>query len=79
MINNFAFSNTSIEKISIPSNVVKIGKQAFSECKKLKTIEFGKNSRLNSIEEFAFQKSSLENLSIPSCVSELKEGWCRGV
>lgn len=70
-IEKYAFSNTSIEKIKIPKKVVRISKDAFFLCLKLKHVEFTKDSSLRIIEEEAFFKSSLEEISIPLHVTKI--------
>ena len=44
----------SLTRIEIPNNITKIGKSAFTGCTGLKSVIFGDNSKLNTIEENAF-------------------------
>ena len=70
------YSFRDIEEVIIPSFIRQIGSYAFSQCKKLKTVEFGINSKIESIEKKAFFESSLKKIKIPSSIVDLKEGWC---
>ncbi|MGN1295315.1 MAG: leucine-rich repeat protein [Bacilli bacterium] len=68
-----SFSNSNIEKISIPSSVTTIGTSAFSSCKVLKEVEISnKNSALLTISSYAFYNcESLETINIPSSVTTI--------
>ena len=70
-IANNAFKNDkALTKITIPSNVKQIGKQAFSGCKKLKSVVIGKN--VTTIGDKAFYKCiAINKLIIPSNVKKL--------
>ena len=61
------FMNCSLlENIEIPDSVTVIEQFAFRECKSLKQVNFGENSRLESIGKEAFVECSLlENIEIP--------------
>lgn len=60
-----AFKDSSVEKVSIPSAVTKIGIEAFANCKKLKTVTIGKN--VKSIGKRAFYNDTkLKTLKIKS-------------
>ena len=75
IIKKRAFSKTSIESISIPSNVTQICEKSFIFCKKLKNVEFQSNSNLEIIEKEAFQFcKSLESIIIPKSVKKICEG-----
>ena len=50
IIDNFAFSNSAIGQISIPSEVSIIGLGAFSNCYNLKIFEISENSKLQSFD-----------------------------
>lgn len=67
------FAVRNVEQVSIPSSIRTIRSFAFSECNKLQTIEFSKNSELEFIEENAFHSSSIQNILIPPKVKEIKE------
>lgn len=70
-IGKYAFKNSSIESISIPSKVVKIDKCAFAKCEHLKSVEFQESSELQFIGELAFNCSSIESITIPSKVTQI--------
>lgn len=55
-IGEIAFSGQNIKEVVIPDSVTKIGCRAFSECKKLEKVTFGKN--LKEIGYFAFENTS---------------------
>ncbi len=63
-------SNTDITSISLPANLVSIGKYAFSGCKNLREINF--NKALVSMGERAFDScSSLEKIILPNSIKVL--------
>lgn len=72
-IKAFAFANSKIEKVSFPDSLKKIGKHAFCECSRLKSVDFG-----NGIEEIGgmmvFAFSSITKLEIPSQVKTIWDG-----
>ena len=70
-IENYAFSDTSIEAITIPSGIEVFGKCAFQYCFFLTKIEFEKNSKLQIIEKDAFQSSKIKSITIPSEVRKI--------
>ena len=56
-INASAFKGCKkLTKVTIGSNVKKIGKQAFAQCKKLKTVNMKKAKNITSIGKKAFTK-----------------------
>lgn len=67
------FVRRDIEHAIIPSFIKKISCYAFSECSKLKEVEFSENSELSIIDKQAFCYSSVEKISIPSSVSYIGE------
>ena len=67
----FAFMQSSLERIKIPSCCQKIGKYSFYQCKKLTKIFFPENSQLNSIGEYAFSDSAIHSIIIPSHVFKI--------
>ena len=75
-IEKYAFMNSSIEYISIPSTVTRICEGAFALCKELKQITIPTNSKLQTIESYAFICAPIESFTIPSSVVELQECWC---
>lgn len=72
--NEIVFASRCIQKVSIPQFIKKIGSFAFSGCKKLESIEFPKNSKIESIDEYAFNSTSIEKISIPSKIEKIEEG-----
>lgn len=61
-----AFDQSSLERISIPDNVVEIGKYAFNCCKCLKWVSIGENSKLKRLSESCFYECiSLKKIFIP--------------
>lgn len=67
------FARRDIECAIIPSFIKKIGCFAFSDCMKLKSIEFSKDSELLVIDKSAFSYSSIERITIPSSVCQIGE------
>ena len=57
IIDNNAFSRSSIKSIKITSQVTRIGENAFSSCLNLKFIEFANDSKLQIIESSSFKGS----------------------
>ena len=53
-IGKSVFSDCSIEKILIPSNIEKIEESTFSHCKKLKSVDFENDSQITSIGKQSF-------------------------
>lgn len=66
IFDTIVFASRNIKNAFIPSQIKYINSYAFSSCKKIKSIEFQKNSQLNSIGEWGFHSSSIRNISIPS-------------
>ena len=73
-INKYAFSNSLIEKISIPSSLTQIEDFAFSSCKFLKNIEFPDDIKLATLGSNAFSYSSIRRIKIPSSVLKIENG-----
>lgn len=75
-----AFShNYNINKIIIPDNITHIKNYAFSDCKYLKSIIFGANSKFNSIGAYAFQNcTSLDQIEIPQNTRYIMQGAFQG-
>ena len=67
---SFWINNEYITSITVPDSVTKIGTYAFSDCRALKTITFGKSSKLDYIGEKAFWACyELSSISIPESVT----------
>ena len=70
-IEQFAFSGSSIESITIPASVSMIGFCAFSGCKELTNITI--NEGVTYIDSYAFNYcTALESVVIPNSVTDLK-------
>ena len=71
-IGNYAFSQTSIIKVILPSTVIRIGNGALENCRSLESIEIPNNVR--SIGKYAFFGcTSLINAVIPNKVTSIEE------
>ena len=71
-IQRYAFYNSSIENITIPSNVTFVGRNAFYNAKTLSEVTFDSNSKLSTIEREAFAKTTaLETITLPKCLTSL--------
>lgn len=70
IIDENAFSYSSLSFISIPSNVTLICDSAFF-CTKLQKVNFIGQSKLNTIESFAFSCSKIRTFSVPSSVLKI--------
>lgn len=72
----YAFNQSKIESIYIPSQITHLFEGVFCECQKLKKVTFAPDSQLEVIDKDVFFSSSIESLLIPSKVSVLRYGWC---
>ncbi|MDE6790596.1 MAG: leucine-rich repeat protein [Clostridia bacterium] len=63
-----AFAGTSLETITIPASVKKIGAAAFADCGKLASIQFAEGSQLEEIGARAFQRTAITSLDLPESV-----------
>ena len=64
-IGNYAFSNSNVKEIIIPSSVLEIGIGAFSGCKQLKKVDMEK-SRVKELNDYTFLRCcSLEEIRLP--------------
>ena len=66
-----AFESSSIEEISILSNVSKISEYTFNYCSHLRKVEIPTNSNLQAIERYTFSNSKIEKIFIPPKVSKI--------
>ena len=77
-INDYAFSNTSLESITLPNGLEAINTGAFDRCKNLLSVEIPQT--VKEIGMFAFQNcAKITNVVIPDQVKELKSfafGYC---
>lgn len=69
-IYDYAFANSNLEKITIPSSVKTIGKGAFKNSK-LNSITFEEGSQIIGIEAEAFYKTRLSSIELPESVTEI--------
>lgn len=69
IIASFAFSESLIESILIPSQIERICEGAFYHCEQLKTVEFTLTSELRVIEKYSFTKTSNKEIVIPSTLT----------
>lgn len=67
-IPNYMFFGADIESIEIPDNIIRIGKHAFEECKKLKDVRL--SDTLKAIDQEAFRNcSELRRVFLPDSVT----------
>lgn len=71
ILSSYAFSESTIETIQIPSFVTHINEGSFYFCRKLRKVNFEKKSELSFIGKFAFSYSSIESISLPSHVTQI--------
>ena len=70
-IGDGAFCNTSIESVTIPSTVEKIGETAFEWCKNLKTVTL--NEGLKEIGFNAFNHTAIDEITMPNTMEKIGE------
>lgn len=63
IIDDYSFSYSSLQTLTIPSTVAQIGSHAFTACRKFHAVDFMSNSKLLSIEKYAFSYTSIEYIS----------------
>ena len=68
-IPDFMFSNTGFAHISIPNNVIEIGKGAFFECVNMQSVSI--SSAITFIPEIAFSRCGMNSVVIPIGVKEI--------
>ena len=71
VIGSYAFQNTGIQEIALPSTVSTIGVYAFKGCSNLQSVSLGKESKLSTIGIYAFANTAISNFVIPAGVEEL--------
>lgn len=76
-IGSFAFANSSLESIVIPSHVKVINKGAFFGCRKLKKFELPRDSELEKMGKQVFFDSAVETMNIPSSFIDFNGGFCK--
>lgn len=62
----------NIAKIVISNQITNIGSYAFCKCKKLHSVEFESNSKLQIISEGVFDSTSIDQVIIPSTIKTIK-------
>lgn len=67
------FARRDINKTVIPSFIKTIGPFTFSDCKKLKKIQFTEDSQLSIIGKHSFNDSSIKKATIPANVTVIDE------
>ncbi len=70
-INTFAFTGCSLTNITIPKNIIRISRAAFSNNFELEQLIFEEGSNCLSIDDFAFANNNLTTLDIPTSVTSL--------
>lgn len=70
---HYAFSNSTIEYISIPKQVSIIENGCFSECKKLKKVDIPEDSNLVYLGKNVFDNSSIESIYFPKKLKEIDQ------
>lgn len=76
-INYIAFAETDIERVVIPKTIRRIQRDAFRDCKKLKSVQFCGN--IDRMEEECFINcSSLERIYLPLHVEKIERACFQG-
>ena len=70
-IGRYAFSESCVENIFVPSQVREICEGSFFNCKKLEHVEISNKSELQTIEPLSFLNTSISSINIPSSVKHL--------
>lgn len=69
-IGEYAFSEWSqIEELTLPSSLIKIGRDAFERCGKIKQIHFSEG--LQVIESYAFGSCPVDELNLPNTLTKI--------
>lgn len=72
VINDYAFyDNTSVEKVTLPSTVKRVGVEAFCYCSELTEVVI--NEGLEVIDYYAFYSSGITNITLPSTLTTIGE------
>lgn len=67
------FSSSEVESVVVPASVQRIGLEAFYRCARLRTLKYGKGSKLRTIGRACFMESGLEETAIPPGVEVIRE------
>lgn len=68
-----AFAWTNITSVKFPSSLKYIGKEAFSYCKQLESVDFGNNKNDILSEKGVFYYSAIKNIEIPGSIKTIGE------
>ena len=68
-----AFAWTNITSVKFPSSLKYIGKEAFSYCKQLESVDFGNNKNDILSENGVFRCSAIKNIEIPGSIKTIGE------
>lgn len=63
--------NTSVESLTIPASVQKIGDRAFSSCIRLSEVNFASGSQLTEIGKAAFAYNGKDSTTVPATIASL--------
>lgn len=66
---NAAYMNYTIQKLTLPRSLRRIGKNAFSSCRSLTEVVFNKG--LKEIGDYAFYDAPLKDVNLPSAVTSI--------
>jgi len=75
-IGAYAFANTAITGVTLPSSIRVIGEYAFSGCNKLAKVNFPEG--LTQIGDYAFEDTALTGITLPSSLRVLGNGAFSG-
>lgn len=71
-IGTYAFMESAVTKLSLPSSLKSIGDYAFYNCAKLDAVTFQEG--LASVGKYSFQGTAVTELSLPASLTEYGEG-----
>ena len=76
-IGNYAFFGSGIETLTIPDNITSIGREAFRECKSLKSITLPQN--ITRLEDYTFYEcSTLTKINLPDGITSIEQSAFAG-
>ena len=78
-IKEFFLHYTALTELKISSSIVKICRNAFCECNRLRKVEFAKESQLEEIADEAFFRTRLTEIEIPSSVTRIGKATFAGI
>ena len=74
MAKGYAFGESALQSVVIPSSLRTIEEGAFSQCRKLKRVIFSENCSLARIEDGCFSETNIRNIEVPRSILTL---WSR--